>query len=133
MTENIIEIKLPYGESFKTIHIPKKNLAGVLETRQHPGLGNERESILASLREPIDSLPLVDRGDENDRVVIIVTDNTRACPEDRILPPILEELEKKISRDNITIIFALGLHPPLDRAQMEKKLGQDKIGRASCR
>ena len=127
MKQNIIEIKLPYGESFKTIHIPEKNLAGVLETRQHPGLGNERESILASLREPIDSLPLVDRVDENDRVAIIVTDNTRACPEDRILPPILEELEKKISRDNITIIFALGLHPPLDRVQMEKKLGQDIV------
>lgn len=127
MTEKTIEIRLPYGELFKTIHIPEKNLAGILETRQHPGLENERESILDSLRKPTGSVSLIDRINENDRVVIIVTDNTRACPEDRILPPLLEELENKISSDNITIIFALGLHPPLNRAQMEKKLGKDII------
>ena len=124
MTEKTIEIRLPYGESFKTIHIPEKNLAGILETRQHPGLENERESILDSLRKPTDSVPLTDRIKEDDRVVIIVTDNTRACPEDRILPPLLEELEQKISSENITILFALGLHPPLNGAQMEKKLGK---------
>ena len=127
MTEKTIEIRLPYGETFNTIHIPKKNLSGILETRQHSGLENEREYILDSLRKPTGSVPLVERINENDRVVIIVTDNTRACPEDRILPPLFEELEKKIPPDNITIIFALGLHPPLDRAQMEKKLGKSII------
>jgi nickel-dependent lactate racemase len=127
MTEKTIEIRLPYGESFKTIRVPRKNLTGILETRQHPGLENERESILDSIRKPTGSLPLIDRINKNDKVVIIVTDNTRACPEDRILPPLLEELEKKISSENITILFALGLHPPLDRAQMEKKLGKSII------
>jgi nickel-dependent lactate racemase len=129
MTEKNIEIKLPYGESFKTIYIPDKNLAGILETQQHPGLKNERETILASLRKPTGSAPLIDRIKENDKVVIIVTDNTRACPEDRILPPVLEELEKKITPDNITIIFALGLHPPLNKIQMEKKLGKQIVER----
>jgi len=127
MAEKTIEIRLPYGESFKTIHISEKNLAGILETRQHRGLENEWKSILDNLRNPTGSVALLERIDENDQVVIIVTDNTRACPEDRILPPVLEELEKKISRDNITIIFALGLHPPLNRAQMEKKLGKDIV------
>ncbi|UCD08799.1 MAG: nickel-dependent lactate racemase [Dehalococcoidales bacterium] len=127
MTGKTTEIRLPYGESFKTVHIPEKNLFGVLETHQHPGLENEQETILTSLRNPTGSDPLIDRVNENDNVVIIVTDNTRACPEDRILPPILEELEKKVPRDNITIIFALGLHPPLNQAQMEKKLGKDII------
>lgn len=127
MTEKTTEIRLPYGESSRTIHIPEKNLVGILETRQHPGLENEREAILTSIREPTASVPLIERIEENDRVVIIVTDNTRACPEDRILPPILEELEQKIPRNNITIIFALGLHPPLDKPQMEKKLGKSVV------
>ncbi|UCC16293.1 MAG: nickel-dependent lactate racemase [Dehalococcoidales bacterium] len=127
MAEKTTEIKLPYGETVKTIHVPEKNLAGVLETRQHPGLENEWDSILSSLRNPTGSKPLIERINENDSVVIIVTDNTRACPEDRMLPPVLEELKKKIPQANITIIFALGLHPPLDRAQMEKKLGKDIV------
>jgi nickel-dependent lactate racemase len=124
MTEKTTEIRLPYGESFKTIYIPDKNLVGIPETRQYPGLDNESETLLASLRNPTGSVPLIDRINNNDKVVIIVTDNTRACPEDRILPPVLEELETKISRDNLTIIFALGLHPSLNKAQMVKKLGK---------
>lgn len=124
MAEKTTEIRLLYGESFKTIHIPEKNLVGVLETRQYPGLKNESETILNNLRKPTSGLPLLERVNENDNAVIIVTDNTRACPEDRILPPVLEELEKKIPGNNITIIFALGLHPPLNMAQMEKKLGK---------
>jgi len=124
MAEKTTDIKLPYGESFKTIHIPENNLVSVLETRQHPGLENEQEAIRDVLSKPTGSSPLIDKVNKDDKVVIIVTDNTRACPEDRILPPILEKLEQKIVRDNITIIFALGLHPPLNRAQMEKKLGK---------
>ena len=127
MAEKTTVIRLPYGESFKTIHIPEKNLAGILETRQHPGLENESEGIINNLRNPTGSTPLIERVNNNDNVVIIVTDNTRPCPEDRILPPVLNELEKKISRDNITIMFALGLHPPLNRAQMEKKLGEHSV------
>ncbi len=127
MAEKTIEIRLPYGESFKTIYIPEKNLVGVLETRQHPSLESEQEAIHYSLLKPTGSASLIERVNENDKVVVIVTDNTRACPEDRILPPLLQELEKKIPMENITIIFALGLHPPLNRSQMEKKLGKKII------
>ncbi len=119
-----VQIKLPYGDSFKTVSIPEKNIAGILETSQRQGLDDEQEVILAALRNPTGSAPLAERVTENDSIVIIVTDNTRPCPEDRILPPILAELEKKIPPENITIIFALGLHPPLDNAAMEKKLGK---------
>ncbi|MCK4580595.1 MAG: nickel-dependent lactate racemase, partial [Dehalococcoidia bacterium] len=60
-----------------------------------------------------------------DKVAVIVTDNTRACPDDRLVPPILAELERKVARDNITIIVALGLHPPLDREELARLLGRD--------
>ena len=64
---------------------------------------------------------------KDDKVVVLVTDNTRPCPDDRLLPPILAELEAKIPRENITIIVALGLHPPLNRQELIKKLGEDIV------
>jgi nickel-dependent lactate racemase len=57
----------------------------------------------------------------------MVTDNTRPCPDDRLLPPILAELEAKIPRENITIMVAVGLHPPLDKQELVKKLGRDIV------
>jgi len=69
----------------------------------------------------------LDRINKDDKVVVLVTDNTRPCPDDRLLPPILAELERKLSKDNITVIVALGLHPALDRNELIKLLGLEII------
>ncbi len=117
------EFDFPYGDSFLKAQIPAANIAYSLETCETDGIENEYEAISGSLRRPIGSLPLMERIEPDNRIVVLVTDNTRACPDDRLLPPILAELEQKVPRENITIIIALGLHPPLDREALVKKLG----------
>ncbi len=121
------EISLPYGEAFLKASVPTRNITRFLETQDVRGIDNEREAIINSLRAPIESAALSDCVNQNDKVVVIVTDNTRPCPDDRLLPPILAELEKKVAREQITIIVALGLHPPLDRPELVKKLGRDIV------
>ena len=121
------EIELPYGDSFLKARIPTKNLSYVLNTKYIKSLDNEREAITNSLRAPIGCPPLCDCLNKNDKVVVMVTDNTRPCPDDRLLPPILAELEAKVPRENITIMVALGLHPPLDKQELVKKLGRDIV------
>ena len=121
------ELDLPYGNAYVKAHIPVNNLKRILNTKHVKGLSNEREEITASLRSPIASLPLLDRINKDDKVVVLVTDNTRPCPDDRLLPPILTEIEHKLSRDNITIIVALGLHPALDRNELIELLGLEII------
>ena len=121
------EIELPYGDSFLKAKIPTKHLSYVLNSKYIKGLENEREAITNSLRAPIGCPPLRDCLNKNDKVVVMVTDNTRPCPDDRLLPPILAELEAKIPRENITIMVAVGLHPPLDKQELVKKLGRDIV------
>ncbi len=121
------EITLPYGDTHLKAKIPTKNLTCVLETHDVKGIDNEREAIINSLRAPIECTALTDCVNENDKVVVIVTDNTRPCPDDRLLPPILAELEEKVPRENIKIIVALGLHPPLNREELVKKLGRNIV------
>ena len=121
------EIGLPYGNSVLKATIPTKNITCILSTRDAAGLKNEAECITKSLRSPIGCPPLRDCVKNNDRVAVIVTDNTRPCPENRLLPPILAELEQKVPRQNIIIIIALGLHSPLDKQMLVKKLGKDIV------
>lgn len=121
------EIELPYGHSLLKAKIPTKNITFVLDKKDVDGLRNEREAITSSLRAPIACLALLDYVNKDDKVVVIVTDNTRPCPDDRILPPLLAELEEKLPRDNITIIVALGLHLPLSKQGLVKKLGRDIV------
>jgi len=121
------EFELPYGNSFVKMSVPEKNLSYVLATKEIAGLPDEAGAITAALRSPTGCPPLLSTLHPTDKVAVIVTDNTRACPEDRLLPPVLAELERKIPRRNITIIIALGLHPPLMREQMIKKLGKNIV------
>ena len=122
-----IEISLPYGDALLKAKVPTKNITHILKTQDVKGIDNEKEAIINSLRAPIGCAALSDCVNKNDKVVVIVTDNTRPCPDDRLLPPILAELEKKVPRENIAIIVALGLHPPLDRQELVKKLGKDIV------
>lgn len=119
------EFELPYGHSVLKASVPEKNLSLVLETEDVEGAENEPDLILKSLRAPIGHLPLRESVRKDDRVVVIVTDNTRACPDDRLLPLILAELEAEVSRQNITIIVALGLHPPLGGEELVALLGRE--------
>ncbi len=120
-------IQLPCGDGHLTASVPAGNLAYILTAKDTPGLENEREAITVSLRKPIASPPLIERISQNDRIAVLVTDNTRPCPEERLLPPILAELEKKVPRENISIIIALGLHPPMTRQEMIAKLGEEVV------
>jgi nickel-dependent lactate racemase len=117
-------ISLPYGNSYLEIRLVDSNIACILERQFIPELEDEFGTIINSLRLPIASAPLLERIHNGDKIVIIVTDNTRPCPDDRLLPPIIAELEKKVGRKDITIIVGLGLHPPLDRSMLEVKLGK---------
>jgi len=121
--------ELPYGDSTVEVSISAENLGFVLDIKDVKGVEDEAECILDSLRCPIGRLALRDSVTKADRVAVIVTDNTRACPNDRLLPPILAELEEKVARENITIIVALGLHAALDREQLTRLLGKDIVER----
>ena len=120
---NTTEIEFPYGKTSIKAKIPTDYISCILDRKEAPGLENEAEAITAALRSPTGSAPLCDRIKKTDKVVVIVTDYTRPCPDDRILPPLLAELERKVPRENITIVVALGLHPPLDKQGMIEMLG----------
>ena len=121
------EFELPYGTGTVPVRVPEKNLACVIEPRHIAGVPDESAAILLALRNPIGQKPLAEAVSRDDRVVVIVTDNTRACPDDRILPPLLSELEQVVTREQITIVVALGLHAPLGREELETLVGSDIV------
>ncbi len=121
------EFQFPYGNSVLTARVPSKNIAFVLKRKHARGLANETAALLEAIRYPINAPPLSDCISGSDKVVVIVTDNTRACPDDRLLPPLLAELERSLPRENITVIVALGLHPPLSTEELIEKLGRDIV------
>jgi nickel-dependent lactate racemase len=121
------QFELPYGSSTVRVRVPERNLAFVLEPHHLAGITDEAGAVRDALRNPLGQKPLADAVQPHDNVVVIVTDNTRSCPDDRLLPPILQELEHAVPREQITIVVALGLHPPLGGEELRRLLGDEIV------
>ena len=90
--------------------------AGAREALAHPrGSATLREMAREAVAQAAARPP---------RVVIAVTDLTRACPDDALVPPLLDELNAGgIPNAQITVMIALGLHRETTEAEKRTKLG----------
>jgi len=62
--------------------------------------------------------------DPDDTVAIVVTDVTRATPEDILLDVLLDELGRLgVAREQVSVVIGLGLHRPMDDDEIETALG----------
>jgi nickel-dependent lactate racemase len=85
------------------------------------------------LRDPIGSAPLAELIKPGDSVVVVHTDITRATPNDRILPVLLDELQKAgIAQENITLLNGLGTHRQQTEAELRTMLGDQIVEGYRC-
>jgi nickel-dependent lactate racemase len=84
-------------------------------------LTDERAAVLEALRQPIGSRPLRELIRPGQRLCISFSDITRATPNDRLIPWLLEALSD-VPRAQITLINQTGTHRPNTRAELEKML-----------
>ena len=115
-----MKVNLAYGESHLPIELPD-DCATVIEPAYTPGLADERAAVIAALENPINARPLREWIKPADRVCILFTDLTRATPNDRLIPWLLEHLQD-VPRQNITLLNQLGTHRPNTGAELEKML-----------
>jgi lactate racemase len=113
-------VKLAYGEGHLEVGLPEDRTT-IIEPLHNPGIPDEQAAVLATLQNPIGSRPLRELIKPTDRVCIAFTDLTRATPNDRIIPWLLEHLGD-VPRSNITLLNQLGTHRPNTRAELEQML-----------
>jgi nickel-dependent lactate racemase len=126
-----MRVKLAYGREGLPVDLP--DTAHVVEPRYVPGVPDETWAILEALNQPISSPPLADLVEPGDRVVIVHTDITRATPNDRIAPVLLEALETAgIDPTRITLLNGLGTHRPQTERELRAMLGDDIVDGYRC-
>ena len=60
----------------------------------------------------------------DDTVAVVVTDITRATPDDVLVDVLLSELRRVgVYREQVTVVVGLGLHRPMTDAELEAMLG----------
>jgi lactate racemase len=76
---------------------------------------------------PISSEPLNELVKGKNSVCIVVTDITRECPDNELLIPVLEILESELSKKNITILIANGMHRKMTYLEKVAKYGKNVV------
>lgn len=120
-----MKINLAYGQGHLTVELPDDRTT-LIEPLHLPGLSDERGAVFAALNQPIGTRPLREWIKPGDKVCILFTDITRATPNERLIPWLLEYLQD-VPRDQITLLNQLGTHRPNTVAELEKMLTPDIV------
>ena len=98
----------------------------VIEPTHRPGLTGEKTAVRAALACPIGSRPLREWIKPGDRVCIAFTDLTRATPNERLIPWLLEYLAD-VPRGQILLLNQIGTHRPNTKAELEQLLTPEVV------
>jgi nickel-dependent lactate racemase len=115
-----MKLQLAYGQGFVPLELPD-NVTTVIEPTHISGLADERETVRTALEKPIAAHPLREWIKSGDNVCIVFTDLTRATPNERIIPWLLEYLHE-VPSQNVTLLNGVGTHRPNTPAELEGML-----------
>ena len=125
-----MRLEIPYADRFVEADIPAANLCFDLSPADAPPVADPDAEIRRAVAQPIGALPLHDLARSRRRVVIIADDNTRVTPTRRIVPVLLDELNRAGVPDAcISVIVASGTHRPMTPQEIDEKYGEPVLSR----
>src|SRR5690348_14717212 len=115
-----IKLQLAYGEGYLPLELPAERTT-IIEPAHVAGLPDERKAVLEALENPIQAQPLREWIKGGDKICILFTDITRATPNERLIPWLLEYLAD-VPCERITLLNQVGTHRGNTRAELERML-----------
>jgi nickel-dependent lactate racemase len=115
-----MNIELAYGRGHLGIELPD-NRTTVIKPSHNPGLPDERAAVLEALEKPVGTSGLKSWIKRGNRVCIVFTDITRATPNDRLIPWLLDYLATREPHE-VTLLNGLGTHRSNKGSELEKLL-----------
>lgn len=123
-------LSLPFGKTRIEFALPEDTPARVVTSRHVEPEADLVAGVRAAVAEPMGSPPLHRLAATDTRVCIVFTDITRSCPDDVMVPALLQELRTAgVPDPNITLLCGVGMHRPSTAEEKVAKLGPEVAGR----
>src|SRR5690348_11283759 len=115
-----------FGKTGLTLDLPEGFRYKVLEARSASPLPDQLGAIESAMDAPIAGPALKDLATGKRTASISVCDITRPAPNRLVLPPLLKRLHAAgITRENVTILIATGLHRLASPAELDEILSPE--------
>jgi lactate racemase len=126
----MVDVWLPYGKTDVCVRVPARNLLGTIEPKEVPGVPDAKAEVERALKDPIGSKRLSEIAKPESKVAIVVDDATRKAPSEKMLIPVLAELNAAgVKDENITVIFGCGTHRAVKPEEAQELLGEEALKR----
>ena len=122
-----------YDKTTLQYNLPDENLLGVLLPNETPAALTGEAEVKRALQNPIGTPRLSEIVRPGEKIAIVTSDITRPMPTYAVLPHVAEELALAGVRDeDVTIVFALGIHREMTPEEMRKAAGEEMFSRFAC-
>jgi nickel-dependent lactate racemase len=121
-----MEFTIPYGKHREQVKVSDRYRIYVCnETANAPSIvASPEAAIIQSLRNPVNSDPLAQLSKGKKNVVVLVSDHTRPTPSGMIVQQLLLEMASGgVKPEQVTVLFAGGLHEPTSEEKRRAILG----------
>jgi nickel-dependent lactate racemase len=120
----VVKLSVAFGKGSVSFELPRENLLGVVKPLDIKGVQDPTAEVRRALDHPISLKPLGKLVSRGQRVAIVVTDHTRPCPDDIILPMLLDDLQGAgVRLDDVSVVVGLGMHRKMSENEMRQKFG----------
>lgn len=128
--EQRITVTVPYGAIRLKASIPASSLLFEGDMKQFYPLKDFEGALLEKLDSPIGCKALGEQVKSGDKILILIDDNTRITPVNRILPVLIDYLtDLGIPLKNIEILTAPGTHRMMTEQEIIEKVGKEIYGK----
>ena len=118
-----MEFRVPYGRGHLTFTLPDDRRAELIAPASVAPALDPVRAVSEALTGKLDFV-----GAQS--VAVAINDKTRPVPHKYLLPPLLARLEQMgVPRDGITLIIAVGTHPPMPAAEFDSILPEEVLQR----
>ncbi|MEK7395596.1 MAG: lactate racemase domain-containing protein [Candidatus Poribacteria bacterium] len=129
-----MEIILRFGSESKKIEINLPQSSILIAKSKNPSSDKRWSGVVGEvLNNPIEAKPIRNNDLKGKRVAIITDDWARPTPASEATSLITEELKYTGVDDvDITFVTASGMHAPMSKSDLERKLGKDIVAKYRC-
>lgn len=122
-----INVTVPFTDTtLLSFTLDERNLGEVVRAASVEAAPDETAVIASALDVPLGTPPLEEMVRPGQQVLILSDDNTRPTPVWKILPPVLERLQRAgVAEADIEILIAAGTHRPMTDEEIEAKVGAE--------
>ncbi|MBL6979523.1 MAG: DUF2088 domain-containing protein, partial [Desulfobacteraceae bacterium] len=123
-----MKVDLLYGQNGFQIDLPEGINPTIIRKHAMTPLPDPPRAVQDALENPVECPPLSQLFRGRRSACILICDITRPVPNGTLLPPLVDALiSGGISRENILILVATGLHRPNEGEELREIVGSNEV------